>query len=475
MKGPALATRIAAALLVTLALSAQQESALAVDVEIPTHFDTRTKWYGCGLHVMDQGQCGSCWAVSATSVFGDRACIWLAENGTALPPGGVFTGNRLFQKAGQCTEDLHQAHDHGCKRTALFPSPQALLSCASLAEDKKLFPDSAGCGGGWNSDAWRYMFIHGLPTMEAGGAGGCVPYTSGHCHGKDPHGNGCRSCDGVIDQCEDSGTKPTFYRVHSFGSIHDPELHSRASTAEPRPASDAEALGRQVRAMQVELMTNGPLQVCIDYFGNFGKFFNDSPLGIYNSTDKQPVVGGHCLNLLGWGHDESSQMDYWLVKNSWGPNWGNEGVFRFIRGADLCGIESDIWAGCPANSNCQLTAGVRHNESHVPLGAEDHVLLRERLFDPAISLALAQDAHARDAPPSSASRGGYWREIPRQEFSTHPFALHVAHAYEEAYGAPTTPEQAAAAAVTVRSQGGVRGFKLNVLFENGREVMNDHV
>lgn len=444
--------------------------------EVPEFFDTRSKWFGCGLHVVDQGQCGSCWAASAASVFGDRLCIWLAENGTGVGAGGEFTGNRLFQKAGQCTEDLHQAHDHGCKRTAMFASPQALLSCASFDADSKLFPDSAGCGGGWNSDAWRYIFLYGLPPMEASGAGGCVPYTSGHCSGKDPNGNGCRSCKGVIDQCEDSGKKPVFYKAQSFGFIHDKELRPRGNTGVPRPESDAPALQRQVHAMQVEIMTNGPIQVCIDYYGNFGKFFNDSPLGIYNSTDKFPLTGGHCLNIIGWGHDKSSKLDYWIVKNSWGPNWGNEGVFRFIRGADLCGIESDIWTGCPANSKCELTAGVVHNESHVPNGAEDHPILMQRLFSEGVMLSLADSDTSEDKiNVGGPSRGGYWHELTRGDYGEGPFAHYIAHAYEKAYGAPNTIEHAVAAARRVRTQGGVRGFKLNVLFENGKEVNQDHI
>jgi C1A family cysteine protease len=41
---------------------------------LPQFFDLRTVWWGCGLTVHNQGQCGSCWAASSTGVINDR-CV----------------------------------------------------------------------------------------------------------------------------------------------------------------------------------------------------------------------------------------------------------------------------------------------------------------------------------------------------------------------------------------------------------------
>lgn len=59
--------------------------------------------------------------------------------------------------------------------------------------------------------------------------------------------------------------------------------------------------------------------------------------GIFNSECAASL--GHAVVLIGFGTDPASSMDYWIVKNSFGSSWGENGYFRIRRGINLCGIE----------------------------------------------------------------------------------------------------------------------------------------
>ena len=50
--------------------------------------------------------------------------------------------------------------------------------------------------------------------------------------------------------------------------------------------------------------------------------------------------GGHAITIVGFGVEDG--VDYWTVKNSWGPFWGDNGYFRILRGVDEVGIESHM-------------------------------------------------------------------------------------------------------------------------------------
>lgn len=52
----------------------------------------------------------------------------------------------------------------------------------------------------------------------------------------------------------------------------------------------------------------------------------------------------HGVLVVGYGHDLIHGMDYWLIKNSWGPYWGEDGYIRIQRNTEtesgLCGISA---------------------------------------------------------------------------------------------------------------------------------------
>jgi len=58
----------------------------------------------------------------------------------------------------------------------------------------------------------------------------------------------------------------------------------------------------------------------------------------------------HAVGVVGWGVDDATQENYWIVKNSWGRHFGLTGYFYVRRSTDEIAIESmalsaGVWRG----------------------------------------------------------------------------------------------------------------------------------
>lgn len=67
-------------------------------------------------------------------------------------------------------------------------------------------------------------------------------------------------------------------------------------------------------------------------------------LGVYRYT-RGEMEGGHAIKILGWGTENG--IKYWLCANSWTRSWGENGLFKILRGNNECHIEERVIAGLP--------------------------------------------------------------------------------------------------------------------------------
>jgi len=220
---------------------------------VPKDFDSRKQWPNCVHRILDQGQCGSCWAFGASEALSDRFCI--KSNGTVN----------------------------------VILSPQSLVSCD--------WEGNMGCNGGIPQLAWLYMELAGLPTLS------CVPYLSG-----DGKRHTCEH------KCSDSETFKRYYAKPGTQKTY-----------------------RSVATMQEAIFADGPVEGAFEVYSDFMQYQS----GVYVKSKTASLLGGHAIKILGWGTDQKSGLDYWIVANSWGTNWGMNGYFYIERGVNMCGIDHD--------------------------------------------------------------------------------------------------------------------------------------
>jgi len=160
-------------------------------------------------------------------------------------------------------------------------SEQQLIDCDAT---------NSGCGGGIMHNAFSYLRENGV--VESGN----YPYseTQGYCRYNTGFGNN------LVKGYRFAGT-------------------------------DSE---KKIRRMLYEV---GPLAITIN--ASYLQYYNGGVINI--PYDYCPYAPNHGVNLVGYGKTAAGQK-YWIVRNTWGPYWGEGGYFRIARGVGLCGVNKYV-------------------------------------------------------------------------------------------------------------------------------------
>lgn len=171
------------------------------------------------------------------------------------------------------------------KDTQVVLSPQHLVSCDTT---------NFGCNGGYLDRAWDFMHHTGVVSDE------CYPYTSGET-GKD-------------GECFD----------HCVGSADD-EFDTFSS--------EKTIMTTNVEKTKQAIFSEGPVEAAFMVYQDFMSYKG----GVYRHTTGS-LLGGHAIKAIGWGVEDGEE--YWIMANSWGTGWGEEGFFRIAMGD--CGINDQM-------------------------------------------------------------------------------------------------------------------------------------
>jgi hypothetical protein len=177
-------------------------------------------------------------------------------------------------------------------------APQQIVSCDKVDQ---------GCNGGDTPTAYAYIEKNGLEPEAS------YPYKSGTT--------------GADGSCKYSAAKAT-QKITGF-------LYATPTCANSDSCDNQDEV-----TFATNVAAKGPASICVNAaaWQNYASgVLTASACGGKEYTDLD-----HCVQLVGFDLTKSSQKKpYWIVRNSWGDSWGNEGYIYVEYGTNACGVADE--------------------------------------------------------------------------------------------------------------------------------------
>mmetsp|Transcript_79429 Transcript_79429/g.199597 ORF Transcript_79429/g.199597 Transcript_79429/m.199597 type:complete len:429 (+) Transcript_79429:105-1391(+) len=179
-------------------------------------------------------------------------------------------------------------------------SPQQVTSCTPNPDE---CGGSGGCSGATAQLAFNYTIKAGITSMWT------YPYTS--------YMGDSGSCAAM------TGRKAPVAGITGYVQL---------------PQNDATAL--------MAAVLTSPVSVSVA--ASDWHYYSD---GIFDGCNKEHPIINHAVVLMGYGVE--GFVNYWTIRNSWGPTWGEKGYIRLMRYPDEepCGVDNEPLDGYSCKSN----------------------------------------------------------------------------------------------------------------------------
>ncbi len=133
-------------------------------------------------------------------------------------------------------------------------------------------------------------------------------------------------------------------------------------------------LCNDIDAIKTAIMTYGVIDAAVLATSSFssysGGIYSDSNTSCYSSPCYYTPTN-HAIALVGWGHDDT-YGDYWLLRNSWGASWGEDGYMRIAMTSALVACEATYltWSTTspPTIASVNPNSGVQGETLEVTIG-----------------------------------------------------------------------------------------------------------